>query len=371
MCAWTWPRAWHGCGCRSLSRTECAILSGQDTRSSSVRAQRAGRWFWGSTPVPTGPGSTPDYLTTTGATATKERTRMSGGAGGFERTRARASRDRLPSWRCHDRGNRLGCERGGEGKPIDARDSAPRGPSGATCCRSASSESTRPPECSRSLRASRFGPKPELREVEAVQHHDLVRRLHEVLHELRLRIAARVHLGERPELRVRTKDQVHARRGPLYVETGESGIPPSKKKANAQAVAGPLQRRLERRVCFERRPHSAALLKSAKKTVCPSFWGWMGGRHRQRATGGEPDTSRGGRVLRELSAAHPRRNGRPCSRQRTPLPHISAGACLGTRAALTATDEKRLSMIVFSSSPQDDRGRMATFTGTIDVGRSR
>jgi predicted aspartyl protease len=32
---------------------------------------------------------TPDYLTTTGATATKERTRMSGGAGGFERTRVR------------------------------------------------------------------------------------------------------------------------------------------------------------------------------------------------------------------------------------------------------------------------------------------
>src|SRR5215475_2423525 len=45
-------------------------------------------------------------------------------------------------------------------------------------------------------------------EIEAVRVHHLVPRGHEVVHELCLRVAGAVHLGERPELRVRPENEV-------------------------------------------------------------------------------------------------------------------------------------------------------------------
>ena len=51
--------------------------------------------------------------------------------------------------------------------------------------------------------------------VEAVRVHHLGPRRHEVLHELLLRVRARIDLREGAELRVRAEDQVDARAGPL------------------------------------------------------------------------------------------------------------------------------------------------------------
>src|SRR6202012_4000853 len=52
-------------------------------------------------------------------------------------------------------------------------------------------------------------------EVETIKVHHLAPCRDEVLHELLLRVRAPVDFGEGTELRVRTKDQVHARASPL------------------------------------------------------------------------------------------------------------------------------------------------------------
>ena len=110
-------------GCRSLSRR-----STQSCRAGCpivIGASAAGRpLVLGLDPVLAGPGS-PGLSATTGAAAAKERTRSPAVPAGSKRSAWAFSRNGLPSWRCHDR-QRLGCERAGEGKPIDARDSAPR-----------------------------------------------------------------------------------------------------------------------------------------------------------------------------------------------------------------------------------------------------
>src|ERR1700722_2122393 len=54
-----------------------------------------------------------------------------------------------------------------------------------------------------------------LDEIEAVGVHHLGPRRHEVLHELLLRVGARVDFRERAQLRVRAEDQVDAGAGPL------------------------------------------------------------------------------------------------------------------------------------------------------------
>ena len=56
---------------------------------------------------------------------------------------------------------------------------------------------------------------PVLREIEAVGVHHLGPRRHEVLHELLLRVRARIDFREGAKLRVRAEDQVDARAGPL------------------------------------------------------------------------------------------------------------------------------------------------------------
>lgn len=53
----------------------------------------------------------------------------------------------------------------------------------------------------------------ELLQVEAVQFHDLDPRCSEVLHELRLRVVAGLHLGNGSQLGVRAEEQVDARTG--------------------------------------------------------------------------------------------------------------------------------------------------------------
>src|ERR1700730_16542947 len=52
-------------------------------------------------------------------------------------------------------------------------------------------------------------------EVEAIQVHHLGPRRNEVVHELLLRVRARIDLRESAQLRVRTEDQVDTGAGPL------------------------------------------------------------------------------------------------------------------------------------------------------------
>src|SRR5271154_1176630 len=52
-------------------------------------------------------------------------------------------------------------------------------------------------------------------EVEAIEIHHLGPRSHEVFHELLLRVRASIDFRKRPQLRVRTEDQVDAGAGPL------------------------------------------------------------------------------------------------------------------------------------------------------------
>ena len=54
----------------------------------------------------------------------------------------------------------------------------------------------------------------KINEVVPVEVHDLVPRGHEVVHELLLRVVARVDLRERPQLGVRAEDEVDAAAGP-------------------------------------------------------------------------------------------------------------------------------------------------------------
>jgi hypothetical protein len=52
-------------------------------------------------------------------------------------------------------------------------------------------------------------------QVEAIQVHDLVPGLNEVLDELGLGVIGGIHLGEGPQLRVVAKDEIHTGSGPL------------------------------------------------------------------------------------------------------------------------------------------------------------
>src|SRR5262249_53876383 len=56
---------------------------------------------------------------------------------------------------------------------------------------------------------------PRSGEVEAVEVHHLAPRRHEVLHELFLRVRARIDFREGSQLGVRTEDQVDMRAGPI------------------------------------------------------------------------------------------------------------------------------------------------------------
>src|ERR1700722_17404290 len=56
---------------------------------------------------------------------------------------------------------------------------------------------------------------PNSGDVEAIKVHYLGPGRHEVFHKLLLGVRARIDLSEGTQLRVRTEDQVYARRGPL------------------------------------------------------------------------------------------------------------------------------------------------------------
>ena len=58
------------------------------------------------------------------------------------------------------------------------------------------------------------------REVEAIEVHHLVPGRHKVTHEDLLRVAARIHFGERSELRVRPEDEIDNGARPLRIAGG-------------------------------------------------------------------------------------------------------------------------------------------------------
>ena len=90
-------------------------------------------------------------------------------------------------------------------------------------------------------------------EVEPVEVHDLVPRGDEVVHELLLRVVARVDLGERAQLGVRAEDEVDAAAGPLDLAGG--------------ARRGPRRSPASSDVAFHVVPRSSRLTKKSLVSV--------------------------------------------------------------------------------------------------------
>src|SRR5262245_36836210 len=112
----------------------------------------------------------------------------------------------------------LGTERCSRGTPreiarchAETTRSIPLGSTGA----SRYSRGTSAVVCDGSQSPRRKTSPPGSGKVEAIENHDLVPRSHEVTHELLLGVVTRVDLSNRPELRVRTEDEVDAAALPL------------------------------------------------------------------------------------------------------------------------------------------------------------
>jgi hypothetical protein len=58
---------------------------------------------------------------------------------------------------------------------------------------------------------------PPSHQIKPIRVHNLGPRRHEGVHEHLLRIIGGIHLAERPQLRIRSENQIHSRRRPLYV----------------------------------------------------------------------------------------------------------------------------------------------------------